>query len=104
MNTISNEQLKTKKNSITDLTLINTLAASHFNKYKITGSINIPQDLEDFVQRVETTVMNNKAAEIVVYCANQECDSSTQAAQKLIDAGFTNVSDYPGGAEAWNAN
>jgi rhodanese-related sulfurtransferase len=36
-----------------------------------------------------------------VYCANQQCDASEKAAQKLEAAGFTDVSRYTGGAAAW---
>ncbi len=32
---------------------------------------------------------------------SHSCKSSTQAAQKLEAAGFSNVYDYEGGAKAW---
>jgi rhodanese-related sulfurtransferase len=37
-----------------------------------------------------------------VYCASIDCHSSTDAAKKLDQAGFTNVYDYRGGAKAWH--
>jgi rhodanese-related sulfurtransferase len=42
-----------------------------------------------------------KDKKLVVYCANQHCDSSEKATKKLEDAGFTSVLTYKGGAEAW---
>ena len=38
---------------------------------------------------------------VVVYCANQQCNSSEEAAKKLEAAGFTDVSRYTGGAAEW---
>lgn len=101
MQTITREQLEKKQNSIKDLTLINTLPADKFKETKISNSINVPQQNDDFVDRVSAAVMNDKKAEIVVYCANKECDSSTRAARKLEQAGFKNVYDYEGGYKDW---
>jgi rhodanese-related sulfurtransferase len=99
MKTIDREQLKQKRTSVT---LINTLPEDKADDYKIEGSLNIPQDSDDFVAQVEQAVNGDKSQEIVVYCANFNCDSSTKGAQKLEAAGFTNVIDYEGGAEDWN--
>ena len=38
---------------------------------------------------------------IVVYCAGPKCPQSLQAAQKLMDLGYTNVKAYEGGLEEW---
>jgi rhodanese-related sulfurtransferase len=86
-----------------DFLLINTLPREHFNKTKLPRAVNIPQDEPSFVQQVEKRA-GAKDKKIVVYCANIDCDSSTQAAEKLDDAGFTNVYDYRGGAKAWQDN
>ena len=42
-----------------------------------------------------------KGAEIVVYCANLQCPSSTQTAQALQGLGYTNVADYEAGKADW---
>jgi rhodanese-related sulfurtransferase len=86
-----------------DFLLINTLPRENFEKTKLPRAVNIPQDQPDFVQQVEKRA-GAKDKKIVVYCANIDCDSSTQAAKKLDDAGFTNVYDYRGGAKAWQDN
>jgi len=38
---------------------------------------------------------------VVVYCANAECDASPKAAERLEEAGFTDVVDYQGGTQSW---
>lgn len=101
MKTIDREQLAERKNSIDDVTLINTLPEEQFAESNIDGSINVPLTKPDFVERVSAAVLHRKEAEIIVYCASRECDSSTRAAEKLESAGFTNVYDYAGGAKEW---
>jgi rhodanese-related sulfurtransferase len=77
------------------------LPKDHFSKTRIPGAINIPEQDDDFVERVSSAVGDDLNAEIIVYCASSECDSSTNAAQKLDSAGFTNVYEYEGGAKDW---
>ncbi len=100
MKTITTADLKSLQEKHSDLTLVNTLKPEHFEKTKISGSINIPLEDNDFVSRVETEA-GAKDKPVVVYCANQKCDSSEKAARKLESAGFTSVSRFTGGAEEW---
>ncbi|SRR6056297_365761 len=100
MKTIDTERLKQLKSGDTDFLLINTLDSEHFDDTKIPGSINVPQSDSNFVQNVESKV-SSKSQPVVVYCASKECDSSSKAAQKLEDAGFTEVIDFEGGAQEW---
>ena len=93
MHQITTTELRGKMQRNEKGILVNTLPQESFQKEHIPNSINIPQDQDDFVSQVEQTV--------VVYCANEHCNSSTQAAQKLEAAGFTHVFDYEGGAESW---
>jgi len=41
------------------------------------------------------------AAEIVVYCHDEECNASPIAAKKLESLGYRNVTEFPGGKKAW---
>ena len=100
MRTIKTDDLKALLDKNSELTLVNTLDAESFAKTRIPGAINIPQDSANFAARVEQQA-GSKDQPVVVYCANQQCDSSEQAAKKLEEAGFTNVIDYAGGADAW---
>jgi rhodanese-related sulfurtransferase len=101
MKTISTDELKALKDQNAELTLVNTLGGEAFEKTKIPGAINVPLQSGDFAARVEQEA-GGKDKPVVVYCANQQCNSSETAAQKLEAAGFTAVSRYTGGAAAWN--
>lgn len=43
------------------------------------------------------------ASPLVVYCGNPACDQALRLAERLQDAGHTNVSLFPGGYDAWSA-
>lgn len=102
MQTITAEELKQKKERGEDFLLINTLSEEDFEVTHIPDAINIPQESDDFVQRVEQRA-GSKDKPIVVYCARTACDSSRYAAEKLEAAGFRNVFDFEGGAEEWKS-
>lgn len=101
MKTITKDQVQEKLDDIRDTTLINTLPEEEFDNFKIPGSINVPGQLDDFVERVSMMVMNNKDADLIVYCASSKCDSAEKAGTKLDEAGFNNVFHYVGGAAEW---
>lgn len=44
-----------------------------------------------------------KDAELVFYCANTRCTASHTAAERAIEAGYTNVSILPDGIAGWKA-
>lgn len=100
MKTITTDELKAQCGKQGGLTLVNTLAADAFEKTKIPGAINIPLESSDFAARVETAA-GGKDKPVVVYCTSQQCNASEKAGQKLVAAGFTDVSRYTDGAEAW---
>ncbi len=100
MKTLNADQLKIRQNRGERLTLINTLNEEAFEQTKIPGSLNVPLETSDFEKRVEQAI-GGKNQPVVVYCASSECHSSDKAAQRLEDAGFTEVYDFEGGAEQW---
>lgn len=101
MKTITTQQLKSmQRDNSDDFLLINTLPKDKFSQTKLPGAVNIPQDAEDFAKQVEAAV-GEKGAAIVVYCGSEECNSSSQGAEKLERAGFTNVSVFKAGAKGW---
>ena len=101
MQTMNTSQLKLLlEGSGGKLALINTLPEAAFPATKIPDSENVPLEDENFEQRVEE-IADGKIQPVVVYSANEECDASTRAAEKLTAAGFTDVWDYQGGAQAW---
>lgn len=100
MTSLSAEQLKAMRDQNEDFLLINTLGEDSFSSTKIPGSINVPQEKDDFAEQVEQKA-GTKDKKIVVYCASQQCHSSDHAAEKLEQAGFTHVYDFEAGAEGW---
>ncbi len=100
MKSITRDELNKLIEQRKDFVLINVLAPEHFNRQHIPASINIPVDSDDFVENVER-IAGNKGRDVVVYCASFVCDASSQAAEKLDQAGFTKVYDYEGGSKDW---
>jgi rhodanese-related sulfurtransferase len=101
MKKISAEELKKMQHRGDQLTLVNVLPAKEFDKTRIPDARNIPLEDANFVTRVQQTA-GGKNRTVVVYCASEQCPSSTKAAEQLEAAGFTNVLDFKGGATAWN--
>lgn len=83
-----------------DFVLTNVLPAEKFNEKHVRTSINVPVGDDDFEQTMEKDV-GSKDRKVVVYCANFDCDASPKAAEKLEQAGFSQVYDYAGGTEDW---
>ena len=44
-----------------------------------------------------------KDGQLVFFCANTHCTASDAAAQRAIEAGYTNVAVLPAGIEGWRA-
>jgi rhodanese-related sulfurtransferase len=100
MKTITTTELEKLHKTEAEVPIINTLPHDSFEKTRIPGAISIPQDEPDFTDRVARAA-GAKEKKLVVYCANEQCDSSEKATKKLEEAGFTSVLTYKGGAEAW---
>ncbi|MEZ6127213.1 MAG: rhodanese-like domain-containing protein [Planctomycetaceae bacterium] len=98
MNRIDTQQLQSMKSDGSDFLLVNTLDPDDFRQTKIPDSINIPQSQENFAAQVQQAAAD-KTQPVVVYCGSEDCQSSTKAAKKLDEAGFSNVLDYEGKAE-----
>ncbi len=73
--------------------LLDVLDTESYNKGHIKGSISMPLKM---IGR-NAPKMLNKSDMIVTYCASFDCKASTEAAEKLIKLGYTNVYDYKGG-------
>jgi len=80
--------------------VVNVLPSESFAARHIPGSHNIPLETPDFEGRVER-VAGGRSGPVVVYCAGRTCDASRKAAQRLEDAGFTDVLEFEGGMQEW---
>lgn len=95
--TISTEKLKQRLEQGNSLHLWNVLTDGYFKGEMIPGSRRVPLDT---IGREDETQLP-KGEEIIVYCGGPKCPQSLQAAQKLMDLGYTNVRAYEGGLEEW---
>ena len=100
MKTIDADQLKNMIDDREALTLIDTLPQESYQKEHIPGAQSVPAKSSDFVAQVER-IVSSRAAPVIVYCANTECDLSPTAAKELEGAGFENVIDFEGGLQEW---
>jgi len=99
LSTISADDLKAELTSDDPPVLINTLGADAFAARRIPGSISVPTDNIEMVQ----DIVPDTDAKIVVYCANEDCTASPEAARTLEGLGYTNVWDFEAGYEGWRS-
>jgi rhodanese-related sulfurtransferase len=96
--TISWEELSRKLESGELLVVVDALPPMSYAHSHLPGAINLPPERVD---ESAAKWIPDKNAEIVVYCANPECESSIDTARRLSALGFTNVRHYPGGKDEW---
>jgi rhodanese-related sulfurtransferase len=65
--TITRDALKARVDHGDHVTLVETLPAPAFRKAHLPGAVNLPPDQ---VRDLATTVLPDKGADIVVYCAS----------------------------------
>jgi len=80
------------------VTLVEALAASYYEEGHLPGAINIPHTE---VRELAPSLLPDKDAQIVVYCANEPCPNSGIATHVLAKLGYTNVRDYAEGKADW---
>jgi rhodanese-related sulfurtransferase len=79
--------------------LVEALPEKYFRDWHLPGALHLPHDE---VIRLAPTVLPDKAAEIIVYCASPSCQNSHVAAARLVQLGYENVAVYPGGKQDWS--
>ena len=82
------------------LVLVEALPEKYYRHGHLPGALNIPHDAVD---ALAPTLLPDRSAEIVVYCANGPCKNSGIAAQRLAEIGYANVRDYHEGKADWVA-
>jgi len=99
--TVTRSALRDKLDSGHKPLLIEALPAKYFQQAHLPGAINIPHDA---IELLAPQVLPDRDAEIVVYCASENCKNSDIAAQRLATLGYSNVAVYLGGKADWQAN
>ena len=97
---IDRETLRQRLEQGDDLVLVDALPPIAFAASRLPGAINIPPPS---VEGLAPLRIPDLETEVVVYCANPECESSPEVAARLLELGYRNVSHYPGGKDDWRA-
>ncbi len=97
-NSITRDELKQKLDRGEPVTIVEALPEEYYRKAHLPGALLLPHDQVDILA---PTLLPDKGAEIVVYCANLPCQNSEIAARRLTELGFTNVRDYTAGKQDW---
>jgi rhodanese-related sulfurtransferase len=97
---IDRETLRERIESGADFVLIDALSPMSYAMSHLPGAINITPDWIDDRARRRIPDFDT---EIVVYCADAGCDSSTIVANRLIELGYRNVRHYAEGKRDWIA-
>jgi rhodanese-related sulfurtransferase len=95
---ISCDELRERIERGDDVVIVDALPPMSYAHSHLPGAINLPPT------RVDASVarkLPDRDAEIVVYCANPECEDSVETANQLVALGYTNVRHYPGGKDEW---
>ena len=84
-------------------TVLDTRTRAEFDAGHIPGAIVLDVPPETQVTEVSRLVRGEKAAALVLYCNGPFCQASRRLADKLADAGFSNVRRYQLGIPVWRA-
>lgn len=98
---VTAEELLAKLERSDDFVLVDALAPMIYAHSHLPTAINLPPSGVDAIRC--TKRIPDLGTEIVVYCANPECDDSVVTARRLQDLGYTNVRHYAGGKDEWRA-
>ena len=79
--------------------LVDALAPMAYAHSHLPGAINLPPAAVDELRCSKR--IPSLDTEIVVYCANPQCEDSHVTVQRLRDLGYTNVHHYAGGKDEW---
>ena len=96
---ITRDALQARLAANPGLVLLEALPEKYFNDGHLPGARHFPHDQ---ARALAGTVVPDKDAEIVVYCASASCQNSHSAARSLAQLGYANVAVYAGGKQDWS--
>lgn len=91
-------ELRRKIEAGESFVLVDALPPMSYAHSHLPGAINVPPTRADASVRRR---IPDKRAEVVVYCANPNCEDSHETARRLVELGYTNVWHYAGGKDEW---
>ncbi|MGH7801644.1 MAG: rhodanese-like domain-containing protein [Thermodesulfobacteriota bacterium] len=95
---ISRDQINDHLRNGDAITLVEALPEEYYQYAHLPGAIQM--DYTE-VNEKAPTLLPNKDAKIVVYCASTESQNSTKGARALEALGYTNVHEYVEGKQDW---
>lgn len=95
---ITLDELKRRIAANPELVLVDARPEPNYRHSHLPGAINIPYNEVDVLA---PTLLPDRDAEIVVYCANGPCPMSPIATARLVALGYANVADYHEGKAEW---
>jgi thiosulfate/3-mercaptopyruvate sulfurtransferase len=105
---VTTSELKKKLDDGKKITIISTLPVEEDKNFgTIPGALSapLPKTEKELTPADKANLLkvagSDKEKEIVVYCGFVACRRSTIGANILAEAGYKNVSKYPGGITAW---
>jgi rhodanese-related sulfurtransferase len=81
-----------------DITVLEALPLSHWEKEHLPGAIAFP--LDD-IDGQAARLLPDRGAAIAVYCSNAVCNNSHIVAARLTELGYTGVLRYTEGKQDW---
>lgn len=100
MKTIELHELKAAISSKAKIELLEALPEKYFAEGHLPGAVHFPNDA---VSARATSVIPDRNARVIVYCASDTCKNSHQAADELVRLGYSDVSVFVGGKKEWVA-
>ncbi len=95
---ISRTKIKEKLDQGANIILVEALPKMYYDDMHLPSAINIPHTEVD---ELAPSLLPDKSAEIITYCANLPCPNSEIAAKRLMQLGYTNVKEYREGKQDW---
>ena len=96
--TVTRNELQARLAANPGLVLLEALPEKYYRDWHLPGAKHFPHDQ---ARTLASSVAPDKASEIVIYCANKNCQNSHIAANVLQQIGYRNVAVYAGGKEDW---
>jgi rhodanese-related sulfurtransferase len=98
LQSVTRAELWRKIENREEFVLVDALAPMAYAMSHLPGAINLtPGWIDDRARRR----IPDLDTEIVVYCADVDCDSSVTVANRLMELGYRNVRHYAGGKRDW---
>jgi rhodanese-related sulfurtransferase len=98
LKTIDRDELNRRIQSVNAPVLLEALPERYYAQKHLPEAKLFPHDQ---VEQLASSVVPDKSAEIVVYCASRTCQNSHIAGYHLVRLGYTNVILYEGGKQDW---